>query len=150
MSLLAMVNEYQELLDEKDGLAEATKANNAAIETKKQEIAQQMIDDDCPKISCHGYTFSLASKTMYSKKSEVDLAAAEVDFFEVLREQGLGDLIKETVAPATLRKTVAEIVEEQGKMPEELAEVINSYDTFDITRRKEKNKALEAAKGGEK
>ncbi len=150
MSLLEMVNEYQELLTEKDGLAEATKANNAAIDAMKEQIAQQMIDDDCPKISCHGYTFSLSNKTMYSKKSEADLAAAEVDFFEVLREQGLGDLIKETVSPTTLRKTVAELVEEQGDMPEELAEVINSYETFDITRRKEKNKALEVAKQGGK
>ena len=97
MGLLEMVNEYQELLEEKEGLAEATKKNNKAIEEKKQEIAQQMIDDDCPKISSGGYTFSLSDKTIYSKKSEESLQEAGLDFLEVLREQGLGDIIVETV-----------------------------------------------------
>ena len=46
MGLLEMVREYNELLDEKDGLKEATKRNNEAIDEKKKEIAQQMIDDD--------------------------------------------------------------------------------------------------------
>lgn len=86
MGLLEMVNEYQELLEEKEGLAEATKKNNKAIEEKKQEIAQQMIDDDCPKISSGGYTFSLSDKTIYSKKSEESLQEAGLDFLEVLRE----------------------------------------------------------------
>ena len=147
MGLLEMVNEYQELLEAKEGLAEATKNNNKAIEEKKQEIAQQMIDDDCPKISCSGYTFSLADKTIYSKKSEEALQEAGLDFLDVLREQGLGDIIVETVNSRTLQSTVANLVEEQGELPDELAEVLNVYETFDITRRKESNRALKKAKG---
>lgn len=150
MGLLEMVNEYQELLEEKEGLAEATKKNNKAIEEKKQEIAQQMIDDDCPKISSGGYTFSLSDKTIYSKKSEESLQEAGLDFLEVLREQGLGDIIVETVNSRTLQSTIKNLVEEQGGgLPTELAEVINSYDTFDIVRRKETNRALKKAKKGE-
>ena len=147
MGLLEMVNEYQELLEEKEGLAEATKKNNKAIEEKKQEIAQQMIDDDCPKISCKGYTFSLADKTIYSKKSEEALQEAGLDFLDVLREQGLGDIIVETVNSRTLQSTVANLVEEQGELPDELAEVLNVYETFDIRRRKESNRTLKKAKG---
>lgn len=149
MGLLEMVNEYQELLEEKEGLAEATKKNNKAIEEKKQEIAQQMIDDDCPKISSGGYAFSLSDKTIYSKKSEESLQEAGLDFLEVLREQGLGDIIVETVNSRTLQSTIKNLVEEQGELPAELAEVINSYDTFDIVRRKETNRALKKAKKGE-
>ena len=149
MGLLEMVNEYQELLEEKEGLAEATKKNNKAIEEKKQEIAQQMIDDDCPKISSGGYTFSLSDKTIYSKKSEESLQEAGLDFLEVLREQGLGDIIVETVNSRTLQSTIKNLVEEQGELPAELAEVINSYDTFYIVRRKETNMALKKAKKGE-
>lgn len=148
MSLLEMINEYQSLLTKKEELAEETKNNNAAIEEAKQEIAQQMIDDDCPKISCGGYTFSLSDKTIYSKKSEEALAAAGLDFLEVLREQGLGDIIVETVNARTLQSTIKNLVEEQGRMPEELQEVISSYDTYDIVRRKETNKAMKKAKGG--
>ena len=106
-----------------------------------------MIDDDCPKISCRGYTFSLADKTIYSKKSEEALQEAGLDFLDVLREQGLGDIIVETVNSRTLQSTVANLVEEQGELPDELAEVLNVYETFDITRRKESNRALKKAKG---
>ena len=148
MDLKEMVMKYQEYLEEKDALAEKTKANNAAIEEWKQKIAQQMVDDDVPQIGVGDYIFSLSDTTMYSKKSEADLQRAGLDFFEVLREQGLGDLIKETVNARTLQATIRALVEEVGKLPEELADVIKSYDTYDIKRRKAPNKALKKAKKG--
>lgn len=140
MTLLEMVRNYQALLEEKDCLAECTKANNAAIEVAKNEIAQQMIDDDCPRISSGGYSFSLTQKTSYSKKSEADLAEAGVDFFEVLREEGLGDIIKETVAAQTLQSTIKAFVEEHGELSEALRQIIREYEFNDITRRKESKK----------
>ena len=140
MTLLEMVRNYQALLEEKDRLAECTKANNAAIEVAKNEIAQQMIDDDCPRISSGGYSFSLTQKTSYSKKSEADLAEAGVDFFEVLREEGLGDIIKETVAAQTLQSTIKAFVEEHGELSEALSQIICEYEFNDITRRKESKK----------
>lgn len=42
-TLLDMVRGYQELLERKDQLADETKANNAAIEEAKNEIAQVMM-----------------------------------------------------------------------------------------------------------
>ena len=39
MALIDMVNSYQELLEKKESLAEATKENNELIEAMKQEIA---------------------------------------------------------------------------------------------------------------
>ena len=142
MTLLEMVRNYQTLFEEKDRLAECTKANNAAIEAAKNEIAQQMIDDDCPRISSGGYSFSLTQKTSYSKKSEADLAEAGVDFFEVLREEGLGDIIKETVAAQTLQSTIKAFVEEHGELSEALSQIIREYEFIDITRGKESRKTL--------
>ena len=55
MGLLEMVREYNELLDEKDGLKEATKRNNEAIDVKKKEIARQLCVDDVPSIRDGGY-----------------------------------------------------------------------------------------------
>lgn len=60
MTLLDKVRYLQELFEKKEELAEATKANNAAIEEVKEAVAQQMIDDDCPRITFGGYNFSLA------------------------------------------------------------------------------------------
>ena len=137
MELLDMVRNYQALLDKKSFLQDQTKENNAAIDALKEQISQQMIDDDCPKISTGGYSFSLQEKTIYSKRSEADMAQAGVDFFDTLREEGLGDIIKETVTTQTLGSTMRAYVEEHGALSEALGKVINTYETFDIYRRKE-------------
>lgn len=136
MTLLSMVREYQTLLNQKDDLAVQVKENNAAIEAAKTRIAQQMIDDDCPQIACGGYSFSLTPKTIYSKRSEAELAENGVDFLETLREEGLGSIIVETVNTRTLQSTMKAYVEENGQLSEALAAAIKGFDTYDITRRK--------------
>lgn len=140
MTLLDMIRDYQGLLEKKDALAAATKENNLAIEAAKEKIAAQMIDDDCPRISCGGYSFSLSEKTVYSKRSDAEIQAAGLDFFTALREEGLGDLIVERVDPRTLQSAMKNYVEENGALSEGLAQVIKTYDTTDITRRKDTKK----------
>ena len=137
MALIDMIREYQILLERKDDLSEQTKANNAAIEAAKAEIAQQMVDEDIPRISTGGYCFSLTAKTSYAKRSEAELAESGLDFLEVLREEGLGDIIVEKVDPRTLQSTVKAYVEDHGELSEGLDAVIRSYDYNDITRRRE-------------
>lgn len=140
MELLEMLKGYQALLEKKDDLAEQTKANNAAIEAAKAEITQQMIDDECPRISTGGYCFSLTAKTSYTKRSDAELAESGLDFLDTLREEGLGDIIVEKVDPRTLQSTVKAYIEEHGDLSEGLEAIIRSYDYNDITRRKEKRK----------
>lgn len=137
MDLLEMVKNYQTLLETKEDLAERTKANNAAIEAAKAEIAQQMVDDECPRISTGGYCFSLTAKTSYTKRSDAELAESGLNFLEALREEGLGDIIVEKVDPRTLQSTIKDYVEEHGELSEGLDSVIRSYEYNDITRRKE-------------
>lgn len=144
MTLLDMVREYQGLLETKEDLASQTKANNAAIEAAKKRIAQQMVDDECPRISTGGYCFSLTAKTAYTKRSDEELAESGLNFLEVLREEGLGDIIVEKVDPRTLQSTVKAYIDEHGELSEGLDSIIQSYDFNDITRRKEK------ATGGKK
>ena len=137
MALIDLIANYQTLLATKEALAEQTKANNKAIEDMKQQIANQMIDDEVTSIGYAGYNFSLQTKTVYSKKSEADLQAAGIDFFGLLRDNGLGDLIVERVDPRTLSASLKQIVEADGELPEELSEAINVYETNDIGRRKQ-------------
>lgn len=148
MALVDMVNEYQELLVKKESLEKAVDENNELIKAKKQEIVQQMIDDDCPRISVGEHMFSLQVKNQFSKKAEAYLEAQGLNFFDVLREQGLGDLIKETVNQRSLQSAMKELVEQNGELPAELAEVISQYDQTDILRRKQTSSALKKAKGG--
>ena len=94
--------------------------------------------------------FSLQIKSKFSKRSEEYLAANDLDFFEVLREQGFADLIKETVNASSLQSAMNALVEQEGELPEELAEVINQYDQTDILRRKQTSSAMKKAKKGGK
>lgn len=139
------VREYKAVLDRKVELEEQTKANNAAKEVLEQEICQIMIDEEKPSTVVDGFTYSLQQKTMYSKKSEEALAEAGIVFFDVLREQGLGDIIVERVDPRTLQSTVAGMAEE-GELPEELVECLSIYEKLSLSKRKANTKALDRAK----
>ena len=140
------LREFQKILERKDELAEATKANNAAKEALEQEICQMMIDEEKPSSVVDGYNYSLKQEVKYNKISDEKLMDKGLDFFEVLREQGLGDIIVERVDPRTLSSTCKGIVEEAGELPEELSEVVSSYEFLSISRRKANTKALDRAK----
>lgn len=140
------LREYQKILERKDELAEQTKANNEAKETLEQEICQMMIDEEKPSQIVDGYNFSLKQETVYSKLGEEKLLEKKIDFFELLREQGLGDIIVERVDPRTLNSTCKGIVEEAGELPEELAEALSIYEKLGLSRRKANTKALDRAK----
>lgn len=145
MQLLQEIDKYKELLDRKDELAEQTKENNKAIEEAKQRISQMMIDEECPSISRNGFKYILQEKVCYSKKSEEALAELEkeegITLFGVLRDEGLGDLIVETVNARSLQSAMKNYAEENGELSEDLEKVISHYDTYDIMKRKETNKA---------
>lgn len=148
MKLTEMLAQYEVLLDKKDQLAQDTKDNNAAIDKLKAEIAEMMIDEDIPSQGYGDYVYSLQDKVKYSKRGEAYLQERGLDFFEVLREQGFGDIIKETVNANTLQSTMKAVADENdGELPPELDEIVSSYEMTDISRRKSTNKALKRAKG---
>ena len=148
MKLTEMLAQYEVLLDKKDQLAQDTKDNNAAIDKLKAEIAETMIDEDIPSQGYGDYVYSLQDKIKYSKRGEAEFQEKGLDFFEVLREQGFGDIIKETVNANTLQSTMKEVADENdGELPPELDEIVSSYEMTDISRRKSTNKALKRAKG---
>jgi len=133
MTLLEKVDQYRALLDEKERLKELVAENNRELEKCRDELAQMMIDEECPKISRSGYCYTLQQKTHYSKK-----AGAEERLFELLRENGLGDVIKETVHAQTLQGVMSELAEENGgELPPEFAEVVSIYEYTDVARRRE-------------
>lgn len=151
------IREYKELLDRKEELENLTKENNAAKEKLEQDICKMMIDEEKPSTIVDGFNYSLSQKVMYSKKSEEDLAALEketgLSFFDVLRDQGLGDIIKETVNPRTLQNTVAAMKEDLGEdqdLPEDLTQCLSIYEKLTITKRKANTKALDRAKKSKK
>lgn len=141
--IFLLIDEYKELLDEKDRLKDATTKNNKILEEKRKELAQAMIDAESPRISRGGFLYSLQDKTKYNKIGGCD----ENGFFETLEEHGLGDIIKRTVSAQTLNGAMAGLVEENdGKLPEDFEEFIKPYQYYDVGKGKETNKAAKNAK----
>lgn len=147
MTLDEKARAYKAALDEKERLADATKENNKQVQQLEQELARMMVDEEKPDTTVDGYKFTLQEKTMYTKKSEADLAEAGLSFFDVLREQGFGELIVERVDARTLQSTMRLYAEEHdGELPEELQEVLNIYPQLGVGRRKADTKALNRAR----
>ena len=137
MTLPERLQQYEELLATKERLADETKKNNELLEQVKQEVIQEMIDQNCPITGTDNFAYSLSPKTKWNKKSEKDMLDAGVDFFETLREEGLGDLIVERVDPRTLSSTISSLVEENnGELPEGLEKIVNKYDYNDLSKTK--------------
>lgn len=147
MTLDDKVRAYKELLDKKDALAEQTKANNEELKNMEQEIARQMVDEEKPDTTVDGFKYSLQEKTRFSKISEERLMEKGLVFFDVLREQGFGHLITERVDPRTLDSAMNNLTaENDGELPEELAEVLTVYSELKVFKRKANTKALNRAK----
>jgi hypothetical protein len=145
------IREYNKFLEEKKRLEKQTKENNAAKEKKEQEIAQIMVDNEKPSTIVDGYTYSLQETKMYSKKAEEKLEQLKIEegieFFEVLREQGLGSIIKETVNAKTLQSTMKALDDElpEGEdLPEDLAKCLNIYSKLGINKTKASKNAQQA------
>ena len=132
--ILQLSEEYNRLLDKKDELAEAMRANNLELDRCRTQLADKMLAADLVKFSHDGYGFTAVAKTKYSKR-----AGADNELFRLLRTEGLGDLIKETVNANSLNAAMGELAEENdGELPEAFADVLNVYNYTDILRRKSK------------
>lgn len=153
----AKVVEFKKILDRKDELEELTKENNKKKEELEKEIVQIMIDNEKPSTVVDGFNYSLKQETRYSKKSEEELERLRTEegivFFEVLREQGLGDIIKETINANTLQSTMKALVEElpEGEeMPEELSKCLSIYPKMGVNKRKASKSAMQALERAKK
>ena len=132
--ILEKIEEYAALLDRKELLKVQTAENNNKIECCRDELAAMMINEDTPKISHGGFSWSLQPKCKYSC-----LAEDREQLFELLRENDLGDIIQETVNAQTLNSTIKSLVENNDdELPEEWQDVIKTYEYNDVSRRREK------------
>lgn len=132
MILTDKIAAYEALLNRKEELAKLTKQNNIEIERARAELSDVMIDEEVDKISFGGYNYSLGEKVCYSKKAGYD-----EELFDTLREDGLGDIIRETVNPRTLQAQMRELAEHNdGELPPQYKEMISEYKYWDVSRRK--------------
>ena len=157
-SLNEMVAEFERLRAVKESLEEQTKENNKALKEIQEQIIDEMIDLDMPSVTIdtEGYgafTYTPQVKTKYSLIGEERAAKDGIDRFEVLRENGLDYLIKETVNAASFNSAITELISHLGEdeeVPEDLAAIYSSYDDSRVGRTKASKKALEKLKEARK
>lgn len=132
MELMERIEAYNALLDRKDKLAQETTENNKAIEKARRELADLMIDAEIDRVTSGGYNFTLSEKVAFNKRGGADEA-----LFEVLREDGLGDIIKETVNARTLQAVLRDMAEQNdGELPPQYDGLVSVYRYMDVGRRR--------------
>lgn len=131
MMELEKVRRYQQLREESEEQKKRLSEINKKLDMAKKDLVEEMALEECSVIGLDGYNYYLQTKTHYSKKAE-----QEEILFSLLRENGLGDIVKETVNPRTLESTLKNFVEEKGELPEDFEEVLHVYEMADILRRK--------------
>ena len=132
MELMERIEAYNALLDRKDKLAQETTENNKAIEQARRDLADLMIDAEIDRVSSGGYNFTLSEKIAFNKRG-----GADEQLFDVLREDGLGDIIRETVNPRTLQATLKEVAaQNDGELPPQYDGLVSVYRYMDVGRRK--------------
>lgn len=132
MTMMEQLDAYRALLDQKEQLAQAVKANNQAIEAARNALADSMVESETQQIIRGGYSYTLTPKTKYSKAAGQDEA-----LMDALRDYGLGDLIRETVNAQSLQGAMSTLAEEnEDQLPEAFEGLVNVYTFNDVTRRK--------------
>ena len=113
--------------------AEANLKDAKEVATRlKEELVEAMVLEETDSIGRNGKKYSLVGKKKYSKR-----AGSEEELFSLLREQGLGDIITETVNANTLNAAMNALADEMGgALGEEWDGCINLYEYTDISVRK--------------
>ena len=127
-----LADAYSEaLLVQKEMEAHLKDAKEVAA-SLKEKLVEAMILEETDSIGRGGKKYSLVGKKKFSKRS-----GADEELFSMLREQGLGDIITETVNANTLNAAMNALADEcGGVLPEEWEGCINTYEYTDISVRK--------------
>lgn len=131
MQVFSLADKLLALREEKDRLSELTKENNAEIERVEREMIEQMRVNELQNFKRNGKLFYQTAKTWASPQVEKKELV-----YAWLKENGYADLVKETVHAQTFSSFVNERIEEDGEVPEDLANMINLTEKVSIGIRK--------------
>lgn len=144
--LITLIEKYEELRACKEELAEATKDINEELKKVQEEMVEQMVEEDVPSQGYGSYNYFPQTVRHYSFKSEELLSAEGKDKMAVMRENGYGFLIKESIAQRSLETVMKEAAESEEGIPEEVESILHTYEELKIVRRKSRKGALASAR----
>ena len=132
--MFELADRFKELRERKAELADETKANNAEIEQAEYDLSQLMAQTETQSFQRAGTLFYLTTKTYASADKE-----HKDELFDVLRNEGYGSLITETVNANSLSAFVKEQMSENDDvLPDWLEGKVNVFDKVTVSLRKTK------------
>ena len=145
-ALIGLIERYEELRALKDELSEATKEINEEYKKIQEEIVEQMVDDDIPSQGYGDYSYSPQTVTHYSFISEESLAEKGIDKMAVMHENGYDFLIKEAINQRSLESALKEAAASDEGIPDDVAEIVKSYEELKVIRRKTRKGTMNSAR----
>ncbi len=133
MDLFTTADRLVTLRDRKKELEDELKEVNAEIAGTEEQLVSAMIEEEMQNFTRNGKQFILTNRTYANAKAGMMPAICEW-----MKDNGLADMVKESVHPQTLQAWVKEQLEEAGALPEELEPLINVYEKSGISIRMKK------------
>jgi len=131
LDMLGLADKLRELREGKKELEDFVKEVNAAIDATEQALVAAMVEEEMQNFTRNGRQFILTNRTYANAK-----AGMMPEICSWMKDNGLEDMVKESVHPQTLQAWVKEKMEEAGALPEELEPMLNVYEKSGISIRK--------------
>lgn len=130
--IFALADQLKTAKQEKKDLEAQVKETNGKIEMLDAKLSEAMTDSEVEKFTRNGSTFYLNTKLYASPK-----AGAKDELIAALKQNGFGDLVKETVNSNTLNSFCKEQMEEnEDELPDWLEPVLNTFEKTTVGIRK--------------
>lgn len=133
MDLFIVADDLVRYRNQKKEIEEALKEINALITETEEQLVNLMIEEEMQNFTRNGKQFILTNRTYANAKAGMMPAVCEW-----MKDNGLADMVKESVHPQTLQAWVKETIDETGALPEELNELVNVYEKSGISIRMKK------------
>ena len=131
MDLFIIADDLVRYRDQKKEIEEALKEINELIAQTEEQLVSAMVEEEMQNFTRNGRQFVLTTRTYANAKSGMMPALCTW-----MKENGLKDMVKESIHPQTLQAWVKEQLEEAGALPEELEPLVNVYEKSGISIRK--------------
>ena len=131
MDLFIVADDLVRYRNQKKEIEEALKEINELIAQTEEQLVAAMVEEEMQNFTRNGKQFILTNRTYANAKAGMMPAVCEW-----MKDNGLADMVKESVHPQTLQAWVKEQIEEAGALPEDLSELVNVYEKSGISIRK--------------
>ncbi len=132
MKIFELAGHLASLNEKKAHIEAELKEVKKEIESTNEQLVELMVDEEVQRFSRDGTLFYLQTDVYVS-----DVADRREVFYEALRQQGHGDLIRETVHPQTLKAFTKEQMTDDLQLPEWLEGLVTVFRKDKVRLRKE-------------